>query len=295
MGCSGTKTVKIKTKDEDNKIEYKVSDKISEFSTEIQNKFQKFTEMINKLEILRYILIDLRQIIIYKTGACFIKKPTFENALTLFLVHLGIKSNGNIEEYRKALDFETKNCVNCVPDEFKETLEHIYYYLNILYKFDKVNSTIEEFHSLKKDLDDNYDTIRDEITNDANSKKLISKYLLDYLLNIKKFFEKILTKIEPIIVEHYSVDITFIKTLTERQFFAEAKFIENINNYSKEAIKNNWITQYDLAYNKLAKELNSINGESPDFGKNEYENIVMLKINEKRYQRSEEIFTGLQS
>lgn len=297
MGCGNAKEsepikkiIKINPlKEEKDKILHIEIDKsLDKFEEDIQKIFIDYKEFINEiLESIRYPLIDLRERIIYLTGACCIKDPDFKMAVSTFLIDLGRQNDKGVESFRKASDFSSKDCVNNVPENKKDALENIYYYVNILARVNNFDEIIDMFNKKKEKLDNELDNYKNKVMDNANKSHLVGMPLIKNLENIQKIFNIFDEKIKPILIKNYNEDYNFLMEFYRGKYFADPEFIENINSYAKKF--KNLGDQYNLAYHGLGKEDNRCYGSSPETGKKEYQIIIDLKTKEKRWSRSEQV------
>lgn len=217
---------------------------------ELSQKFSEAETMLNEVEILRRTLIDKREIIFYKTGACCRKKPTLETSIQSLFWTLSMLSNGDIQRYQLYFNEgqEPYFSISNAPQEYLDIVSLIDEYISALLGFQTtLPTTIKQMTEILNDFNANYSQYKSKAVtgyNETDSKYNEIILVFDRNVALIKAIERI--KVLTILNSIYETDIAFIKKFGD--LIGDSGYLNGINQIGSSSNAKKYKELYDVCF-----------------------------------------------
>ena len=244
---------------------------------DISQKFSQASVVLKEIEVLRRCLIDKREILFFKTGACVRKNPSLESALQSFFWTLANVSDGNVLSYQLYFNEgeEPHFSISNADDSYKEIAVNIADYIKALLEFENsFKETKTQMENIIKDFNENYTTYKSKLTEglteqDSTYHEIVSVY--EKNTSLIKIIERI--HLLEIINEIFETDLAYIKKIGD--LIGDNDYIAKINEIGKNSKEKKYAPLYETCFYNISPEERF--KESPNEAKEEYENKIKIK------------------
>ena len=245
---------------------------------ELSQKFSEAETMLNEVEILRRTLIDKRETIFYKTGACCRKNPSLETSIQSLFWSLAMLSNGDIQRYQLYFNEgqEPYFSISNAPQEYLNIVSLIDEYIKALLGFQTtLPTTIKQMTEILNDFNTNYSQYKSKAVagyNDTDSKYREILSVFDRNVMLIKTVERI--KVLTIVNSIYETDITFIKKFGD--LIGDSGYLNGINQIGAASKAKKYKELYDVCFYNI--NVGERWKESPEEAKKEMGEKVDIKL-----------------